>query len=43
MGTGRNQLKPGQENMGDNPVLPYYSLLKKKSWTKTDRGAGALS
>jgi hypothetical protein len=27
-GTGKNQLEPGQENMGDAPALPQRSLLR---------------
>jgi len=38
----KNQLEPGQESMGDAPVLSYCNFLKKKSLTKTDQCAGAL-
>jgi len=27
-GTGKNQLKPGQESVGNNPVLSLCSLLR---------------
>ena len=37
-----NQLQPGQEYMGDGPVLSHCDLLKKKSLAKTDQCAGAL-
>jgi len=39
--TGKNQLEPGQESMGDSTVLSL--CFAKKSLAKTDRWAGALS
>jgi len=30
-GTGKNQLQPGQESMGDAPVLSHCSLLRNYS------------
>jgi len=36
-GTGKNQLDPGQEGLGDDPMLSHRSL------TENDRCAGALS
>jgi hypothetical protein len=41
-GTGKNQLEPGQESMGDASVLSN-SFFAKKTLNKTDRCAGALS
>jgi hypothetical protein len=40
-GKVKNQLEPGQDSMGDTPVLSHCYLLKI-SLTKTDQCAGAL-
>jgi hypothetical protein len=40
-GTGKNQMQPGQESTGCSSVVTLF--LAKKSMTKTDRCAGALS
>ena len=39
-GSGKNQLQPGQEGMGDAPVVTLFSA--KKSLTKTNQCAEAL-
>jgi len=39
-GTGKNQMEPGQENVGCSNVVILF--LAQKSLTKTDRCAGAL-
>jgi len=39
--TGKNQLEPGRENGGCSKFVTL--VVKKKSLTKTDRCAGALS
>jgi len=41
-GTGKNQMEPGQESMGNAPVLSHCSFARK-CLTKTNWDAGALS
>ena len=41
-GTGENQLQPGQESVGDTPVLSHCYLIRNPT-TYTDWCAGALS
>jgi len=40
--TGKTEMEPGQESMGDYPVLSHCSFAKK-FLAKTNCGAGALS